>query len=90
MACITLCFDFGNTRQKAAVFSDGEFKELVLLEHTGAAAIETLLDRYHPDKTILSSVIHHEPEVETLLTARSQFHLLSHRPEVALHSVHAD
>lgn len=60
------------------MFSDGEFKELVLLEHTGAAAIETLLDRYHPDKTILSSVIHHEPEVETLLTARSQFHLLSH------------
>lgn len=78
MARITLCFDFGNTRQKAAVIIDGAFQELVLLEHTGAAAIEALLDRYRPDKTILSSVIHHEPEVEALLAARSKFHLLSH------------
>jgi pantothenate kinase type III len=29
---ITLCFDFGNTRKKVAVFQDAEMKEAVTLQ----------------------------------------------------------
>lgn len=73
----TLCLDFGNTRLKAGVFSNDTFKEEVVLEDAGAAAIQLLLEKYHPQKSILSSVINHASEVETLLSENTKFHTLS-------------
>lgn len=74
----TLCFDFGNTRLKCAVFKDRVFREEKLLDTANAADIQRLLDTYHPDKSILSSVIHHPPEMEVRLKAHTRFHKLSY------------
>lgn len=78
MASTTLCFDFGNTRQKMAVFIDGHLSGIHLIERIELAAIAAILDAFRPDKTILSSVMNHPPELETLLKERSDFHKLSH------------
>ncbi len=75
---ITLCFDFGNTRKKVAVFQEEEIDKVIVLEKDDPLTIQQLLDTYHPRKTILSSVIDHNPEIETLLAAKTKFHKLSH------------
>jgi len=74
----TLCFDFGNTRMKCAVFINGEFTGEHLLENDNEDTIRTLIDQYHPDKSILSSVIQHNPAMETLLSQHTKFHKLGH------------
>ena len=79
MAQTTLCFDFGNTRQKYAVFKDAELQEVILLEDTNAEALLKVMERHHPDKTILSSVINHDLEVEQVLAASSRLHVLSYK-----------
>ena len=73
----TICFDFGNTRLKAAVFENDFFTEEFVLPDDGNETIEGILSRYQPKKTILSSVINHNPGVETVLSAASVFHKLS-------------
>ncbi|KAH0533697.1 hypothetical protein FGG08_007592 [Glutinoglossum americanum] len=42
------------------------------------ATMEALLDEFHPQRSILSSVIVHNPAIEALLAARTDFHKLSH------------
>ncbi|MFI5186999.1 MAG: type III pantothenate kinase, partial [Chitinophagales bacterium] len=78
MNLTTLCFDFGNTRLKVAVFVDSVLEELIVLENESIETIRSLLDRFHPEKTILSSVINHDPRVETLLAGSTKFHKLDH------------
>jgi type III pantothenate kinase len=78
----TLCLDFGNTRMKCGVFVDGEFQEEQILENDHEDTIRVLLDRYQPSRTILSSVIHHNPRVEELLRATTHFHKLDHHSKV--------
>jgi len=73
----TICFDFGNTRLKYAVFDNGELREEAVLDNDSAETIKALLERYHPQKTILSSVINHNTEIETLLAEKTTFHKLS-------------
>jgi type III pantothenate kinase len=51
----TICFDFGNTRLKAGVFTDSAFREEVVLSGPETNAILPLLEKEHPDKIILSS-----------------------------------
>jgi type III pantothenate kinase len=74
---ITFCFDFGNTRLKLAVFKSDVFLEEIVLEGDGVDHIKTLLEKYQPSKSILSSVVHHNNDIEQLLSAKTQFHLLS-------------
>jgi len=74
----TLCFDFGNTRLKAALFQDDQFIEVISLPDDQVTTIEELLDKYKPAKTILSSVIDHNIAIEEVLASRSKFHKLSH------------
>lgn len=74
----TLCFDFGNTRLKCAVFNNGKLAEVLVLDNHEPATIQHLLNTYHPDKTLLASVIHHNPDIEPLLQQHSRFHKLSH------------
>jgi type III pantothenate kinase len=73
----TLCFDFGNTRLKCAVFHDRAFAEEVILENADQPTIQNIIDQYHPQKSILSSVINHPVEMETLLANQTKFHKLS-------------
>jgi type III pantothenate kinase len=78
MAVITICFDFGNTRLKAAVFEDAEIKDTIVLDNDSVETIHQLLNTYHPQKSILSSVINHNKEIEVLLAQKTKFHLLDH------------
>ncbi len=80
----TLCFDFGNTRLKCAVFENREFIEERVLENAGNATIQELIDQYKPDKSILSSVINHPPEMEVLLARHTSFHKLGHASKLPL------
>ncbi|MEO8960912.1 MAG: type III pantothenate kinase [Ginsengibacter sp.] len=73
MDTTTLCFDFGNTRLKCGVFVLDNLKEVLSLEDDSIERILTLLDKYNPECTILSSVINHNTEIEKLLIARSLF-----------------
>jgi len=79
---ITLCLDFGNTRLKAAVFNHDQLREEILLPDDGAETITSLLDKWKPARSILSSVINHNEAVEQILSARSAFHKLSHLTKV--------
>jgi type III pantothenate kinase len=80
----TLCFDFGNTRMKCAVFTDGEFRQERVLEDDRDETIRALLGQYHPARTILSSVIRHNPGVEEVLRAETRFHQLDHLSKVPI------
>ena len=81
---ITLCFDFGNTRKKCAVFAGSTFEKEHVLADDSTQEIEALLTRYHPQKTILSSVIDHNPGIESLLAASTHFHKLGHLSKVPI------
>ncbi len=74
---ITLCLDFGNTLKKCGVFEDQHFKELIVLEDDNPSTLESLLNRYTPQKTILSSVVNHNKQMEELLSRQTAFHKLS-------------
>jgi type III pantothenate kinase len=71
----TLCLDFGNTRLKCAVFNK-ELEDVVVLSGETVAVVEDLLEKYTPSKAILSSVINHDPAIETLLASKTKFHKL--------------
>jgi len=74
----TLCFDFGNTRLKIAFFQNAKLAEVIVIENDEIATITSILEKFDAQKTILSSVINHNPEIETLLTQKTRFHKLSH------------
>ena len=78
----TLCFDFGNTRLKCAVFDGREFKEEVVLDNDNETTIRKLIHEFHPEKSILSSVIVHNPAMEDVLRETTHFHLLDHHSKV--------
>jgi type III pantothenate kinase len=73
----TICFDFGNTRLKAAIFDNDSMGETIYLENDSVQTIEKIIEQYHPQKTILSSVINHNEAIENVLATKSQFHKLS-------------
>jgi type III pantothenate kinase len=78
----TLCFDFGNTRMKCGVFVDGIFRQEYVLEDDREETVESLLDLFRPEKTILSSVIRHNEGLEELLRRTTHFHKLDHHSKV--------
>lgn len=78
----TLCLDFGNTRLKAGVFINDIFREELVLRDDSMPSVEALLEKYNPDKSILSSVINHNPAIETVLASATTFHKLSHESKL--------
>ena len=79
----TLCFDFGNTRLKAAVFENDQLKEIILFHQT-VEELNLLIEKYKPERSILSSVINHSPEIETILKEKTKFHRLSNESKLPL------
>ncbi len=73
----TICFDFGNTRLKYALFDGKELVTESTLDDDSPGSLVSILDRFRPERSILSSVIDHNPEIESLLAGRSAFHKLS-------------
>ncbi len=81
---VTLCFDFGNTRLKCAVFIDGSLQKVEVLQNDTTTIIQDLITLYKPDKSILSSVIKHNIEIEPILASKSHFHKLNHFSKLPL------
>jgi len=81
---VTLCFDFGNTRLKCAVFDDRSLREVIVLENDSVETIEQLIKTYRPAKTLLSSVIDHNQEMEKILKATTRFHKLDHHSKIPI------
>ena len=73
----TLCFDFGNTRLKVAVFKDNKMQEAIVLKDDSEATLHKLLTIHKPEHSILSSVIKHNTLTENILASQSTFHKLS-------------
>lgn len=80
---VTLCFDFGNTRKKVAVFENDEMVKAFVLESDNNESIQSLIGTYHPKKSILSSVIDHNTGIEEILAAHTKFHKLDHLTKIA-------
>ncbi len=78
----TICFDFGNTRYKAAVFHEDQLQEIVVLVNDEPATIRELMQQFKPTHTILSSVVNHQPIVEDVLKEHTNFHKLSHHTKL--------
>ena len=74
---VTLCFDFGNTRLKYAVFTGPDLQSVEVLADAEPDTIARLVNQIQPQKSILSSVINHNKEMEDVLAEHSTFHLLS-------------
>ena len=74
----TLCLDFGNTRMKAAIFENGQLTHSYVLNGDGISQIEGIVKEHQPEKSILSSVIHHDTAINELLQAKTSFHQLNH------------
>ncbi len=74
---ITVCFDFGNSRSKAAVFENNELIETIELTDDIYASVENCLQKYKSSKTILASVIEYDIRIEALLTQKTKFHKVS-------------
>lgn len=69
---------------KCAVFTDGEFQLEQVLENDSDETIGTLLQRFRPARSILSSVIDHNPGMEELLRSATRFHKLDHQSKVPI------
>jgi type III pantothenate kinase len=80
----TLCFDFGNTRLKCAVFNGADLKEVIVLENDDVATIEQIIQQHNATKSILSSVINHNIEIETILANSTKFHKLNHASKLPI------
>ncbi|MCB0739934.1 MAG: type III pantothenate kinase, partial [Chitinophagaceae bacterium] len=72
----TLCFDFGNTRKKLAVFKENTISDIVNLSDDTTSTIASIIKKYNPDKSILSSVVDHHPDIEQQLAKVTRFHKL--------------
>ncbi len=72
----TICFDFGNSRYKAAIFKNGQLDEIVVLEEASIQTLKNLVEQWKPTKTILSSVVHHDKAIESFLETIAPFHLI--------------
>jgi type III pantothenate kinase len=73
----TICLDFGNTRLKAALFTNDQLMEVIHLREDVTEHLLQIIKQHQPHFSILSSVINHSPEVETLLASKTDFHKLS-------------
>jgi type III pantothenate kinase len=73
----TICLDFGNTRLKAALFTDDALTQVSILNDHSLESVKALIEKFSPAKIILSSVINHDPQIEEYFSSVSKFHRLS-------------
>jgi len=78
----TLCFDFGNTRKKVAVFQQGEIDKVIVLPDDSDGVIAELISQFKPQRSILSSVVEHNPGIESLLATHTRFHKLGYETKL--------
>ena len=56
--------------------------ELLVLDNDQDDTIQELIKKYSPSRSILSSVVNHNPGMETILEAATRFHKLDHRSKI--------
>ncbi len=78
----TICLDFGNTRLKAALFTNDQLSEVIPLREDVFGHLLQIIKQHQPHFSILSSVINHSPKVEKLLAGKTYFHKLSNLSEL--------
>lgn len=83
---VTLCFDFGNTRLKCAVFQGSSLIEALTLNDDSEGTVLDIVRRYKPAKSLLSSVINHNPVIEQILLSAGKFHRLDHLSKIPITS----
>lgn len=71
-------FRFWQYTYEMCCFSGRDLKEVLVLDDDSSTTIAGLIDRYQPHQSILSSVIKHNPEMETVLSEKTVFHKLGH------------
>lgn len=59
------------------MFVDSALEKLVVLKDESFETVKSLIDEFQPQKSILSSVINHNPEIEKLLSSTTKFHKLN-------------
>lgn len=74
----TLCVDLGNTRMKVGVFDASMLIHTSVLEKNIPEHLQKLIADYKPEKSILSSVVHHDKKIEEVMAAVPFFHMLGH------------
>jgi type III pantothenate kinase len=67
---------------KAAIFLNDLLAEELFLIDDKIETIQLLLQKYQPEKTILSSVIDHNAAMEGLLASQTIFHKISHLTQI--------
>ena len=77
----SICLDFGNTSLKVAYFENNQFIEQCTVQDT-IESMEEIIKKYKPSKSILSSVINHNIEIEEVLKSKTRFHKLSHNSKL--------
>lgn len=75
---VTFCFDFGNTRRKLGVFTNDVIEKVIVLADDSLETMRELIEKYRPERSILSSVINHDPALEEFLAKHTAFHKLNH------------
>ena len=78
----TFCLDFGNTRRKVGIFEGDQLVTTVVLDSNEVLQLKELVLLHKPKQSILSSVILHDPEIETLLKDQTSFHKLNHQSKL--------
>ena len=72
-----LCLDFGNTRQKAALFVNGNIEERYIFNKNILTGLQHLITTYQPTHSILSSVINVDYSIEKFLATHTLYHKLN-------------
>jgi len=60
------------------VFVDSALEEMIILKDGSYETTNSLVEKFQPQKAILSSVINHDVQIEDLLTLKTKFHKLNH------------
>jgi len=63
---------------KCAVFAGRDLRDVLVLENDNPETIRQLVEKFNPSKSLVSSVIDHNPEVEAILSQSTKFHKLNH------------
>lgn len=75
----TLCLDFGNSRYKYCLFEGNNIMESGFLTGDIVSEVERITNIYNPSRSILSSVVVHDKNIEAVLAKHTKFHLLSNK-----------
>ncbi len=67
---------------KCGVFEGDQLIDSVALNDDKESTIEGLIKKYAPSKSLLSSVIDHNPAIETVLAEATKFHKLDHHSKL--------